>query len=296
MSGASKQALRSSPRIAPLLAILAVQAGFIAIVYSIASISSAPGMFVPLDSFAQPGEAVTIGVRFEHKAAESASSSFAGARVTFIETAARAEGSETKPALQASAGRDGVASIAAKAPSNPGFQIFHARLDDPGRFALERPEEDVLLQVVPADTPILFVVAPQALIDESGESSHTGAAAGLQAMAKDRAIVYCATRKKDSPGRLRAWLTSHGFPLGPILTTRNAPEGTLRGLVASLNPGRWKGQLWGIAVHGRDASALASGGIRVILLGLAPVLEVDDRTVFLARDWIEARKKVESSR
>jgi len=197
---------------------------------------------------------------------------------------------------------DGVATRVVKVPQKPGSYRFLARLAQPDSLPLSGKEEAVLLEVIPADRPLLLVLAPEA-VSRDGET-RTGAPAALEQLAALRALVYVATDKQDPPRRLRAWLELNAFPPGPVLSpplTSEADPGAPPDLPDFLRrlglSSRWEGDPWGVTCTLRHADALASAGFRVVLLGLeARGLMPDGRTIFALPTWDAARKKLESHR
>ncbi len=290
--------LRASPRLRPFLAIFATQLVFLGIIKALAMLGSPPLELTGLDSIAIPSGDAVLGALFDRQGTPPSKADFLGAKVEFFDAPGTAVGPErTSLAIQTAVGPDGLAWASLKAPSSPGSYRFRARAAELEHFRASPAEAELLLEVVPDDKPLFFVLVPDALFGDGGVEPLTGAKEALQALSREWAIVYVATRECDSPVRLRAWLAGHGVPVGPVLMTRAAsPGGTLRDLLQNLHLSSWKSRMWGISAAGKDASALAFAGVRSVLLCTVAGLEVDERTVYHAHDWNEARKKLEGSR
>jgi len=278
---------RPPPRLWPLLVVFAVQAAFIGTIYVLAVRYAPPPAVAPLDALALPGAEATIGIRLEAQGSPVVAPRVAGARVEF--SLARAAGGESR---EAEVNQAGVASAVVTAPAEPGVYRYRARLM-PSEGLSFAGEEEVLLEVAPADRPLLFVVVPDSLSPDRQKTVLPGATSALRDLSRGRSTIYVRTNRL-SASRLRAWLEENGFPAGPLLTVATRDGGrTLRTELARLDVSRrTKSDPWAVTSSNAEAGDFAAAGVRVVLLGAPGGLEVDGRTVFALSSWDEVRKKI----
>jgi hypothetical protein len=219
-----------------------------------------------------------------------------------VEFFSQAPGEAARPVGSAVTTADGIATTSVKVPEKPGSYRFLARLAQPESLPPSGDEEAVLLEVIPADRPLLLVLIPEAVLPDRGTNVQPRSAEALRQLASRRAVVYVGTDEHEPPSRLHAWLERNAFPPGPVLNlpvtpgARTGPGTEPQDLGEFLKQldlsSRWKGELWAVTRSRRNASALAFAGLRVVLLG-AVGLEADGRTIFALPSWDEARKKIE---
>jgi hypothetical protein len=277
---------RQPPRLWPLLVVLAVQAALIGAIYLLAVRYAPPPAVIPLDALALPGVGATIGVHLETQGSPIVAPRVAGTRVEFFPATAAGESRETdRVGIVNDAG---IASVTVAAPAEAGIYTYRARLA-PSEGSSFAGEEEVLLEVAPADRPLIFVVVPETLSPDL----LPGATAALRDLGRERSTVYVRTNRL-SASRLRAWLEENDFPVGPLLTVAARDGGrSLRAELARLDLSRRaKSGLWAVTRSSAQAADFAAAGVRVVLLGAAGGLEVDGRTVFALSSWDEVRKKV----
>ena len=290
---------KTRPRLWPLAVLFAVQGVFISLIYLLALRYAPPGRLVPIDAIALPGAQAALGVRLERENPPVVGARLSGAKVVF-EGTSDGNAAGAKPAGSAVTNAEGVATCTVQAPDSPGLYRFRARLEPPGGVPLEKPEVEVLLDVMPAQSQLLIVLS-QALTSQDlpAKGIQDQAAAPLPALpvlrdlSREWRVLYLATQKSEAPTRLRPWLEGHEFPPGPTILT--LPEGDwmkLSSFVSSLGLSQWKGEHWGVCTYRKDAMALERAGLRVVILEAAGENASIGKT-FSAANWTDAKKIIE---
>jgi hypothetical protein len=260
-------------RFRPVLIVFVIEATFLAVIYGLASRYAPPWVLTAMDGIVLPGADAMLGVRI-HARPPFSQSSPAGLEVDFH--GVDSEGGEPgpEPLGSSTVGLDGVARCDVRAPSHPGVFRYVARVRKPGKFRFERDEEEILLQVVPADRPILIVGVPQAISSEEGNEATTSTRERLASLERKAAVAYLATRERDNPRRLGAWLERLGLPSGAVLVgpIRKGKEHLSEVLLVGFEVSNWK---------------------CVVLLRPPGNLRVSGLPVFSAQSWSEARKLID---
>ncbi|HVR74861.1 MAG TPA: hypothetical protein VMT52_11035 [Planctomycetota bacterium] len=263
---------RLGSRFRPVLVLVIIEAAFLAAVYGLASRYAPPWVLTAMDCIALPGADAVLGVRI-HARPPFSQSSPAGVELDFHGVDAEGGELEPKPLGSSAVGLDGVAHCAVRAPLRPGVFRYVARVRNTGKFRFERDEEEILLQVVPADRPILIVGIPQAISSDEASEAAATARERLASLERRAAVAYLAARERDSPRRLGAWLERLGLPSGAVLVgpIRKGRE-HLGEVLPNFEVSKWK---------------------CVVFLRPPGSLRVSGLSVFSAQSWSEARKLIE---
>ena len=268
---------RPRPRLWPLIPVLAIHVGFLAVILSMTKSAVPAAWLNPLDRVVTPGAASAVSARLESDDPLISSRGIAGVELEFAHVLS--DGSRT-PLGRAITDADGVASVAWNAPSEPGRYSFTVALVDPNTARVDRPSGRVLVTVLAPETRVVLVslrhTVRQPQLDDHGHTAvalRDGAKEVLSDLASSGVqIGYVASDGRPLPGALLEFLKSAGLPEGPIWYCPRGRGG--EPLAAALEEHDWQpwSDRWAVCASEREARALAAAGFETLYMtaGLPP--------------------------
>lgn len=140
--------------------------------------------------------------------------------------------------------------------------------------------------------PLPFPLPPLALSQalEAGAEAEPDAAGELEKLTKFYFnVIYLAQSRIEDPGRLRSWLTTHGFPTG--LTRVIAPgKDAFEALLEDMQTKGWENIQGGIGRTREFAEVLAKRRLEAVILPLSEQDKSFPRRAEVVSSWKEVRK------
>lgn len=281
--------------------VLGVQASLLLGILCLARVFSAPARLIPRDNVAVPGGATKIGVRIHAGLTGFPGVSTGEKEVLLVSADPSPPERETEGARLALTDSEGTAWFELQAPEVPGSHEFLVALKRPDCLEVAPPTARVILDVIPAREGLLLVQVPGAIEAALGEAVpgqgempvFPREAEALADLIRYLRVVYFVEPSWRCARNLRSRLEERKFPGAPIVGLAGEPEAvSTTGIVRSLDLSRWSGRHWAVVASIDDARVLAALGVRVVVLEGAPSLAVDERRIFSAGSWTEARKKI----
>jgi hypothetical protein len=286
--------------LARLLVVLAVHVGLLALILFIASRNSPTPQLSGLDVMALPGARVTLTARIEAAGPRIFRPRLEGVGIAF----SRAPASDDLPDVDgrgpdrerrlpegervgvAVTDGGGFARLEIDAPAAAGNYFYRIRLEEPESVPLESDEVYLVVSVNPAERSLIITDIDKTICETSVDARPeeppedvpplAGAPAVLREQAAKHQIVYFSARPTSLVHRTRSWLSTHGFPAGPVFfqIADRYNAGRLdsewqfkKDFIREHIKPTWKTVSWGIGNIEFDHQAYQTNGIPTILVG-----------------------------
>jgi hypothetical protein len=251
-----------------------------------------------LDGLALPGASAEIGVVLERLEPLPAQGNFPGTRIVFVEIGA--PGDPAPAAAGAATVGDAGRALLALPAGGPGRRRFAARVEEPPGARQVLDAATGILEVVPAERPLLFVCFPPAgsprPLGNAGAPDPLRPEEALRRLAAPRAVVYLVT-DPQAAGAARAVFGEAAFPEGPVLVAAGSrapgtPALDVEGVIKRLDLARRPAPHWAIARSKTEAADFALASIPVVVVG-AEAAGRDGRIHFV-EDWAAALRVIQA--
>jgi len=259
------------------------------------------GSLIVRDALTMPGRPVMLQARLVHDGLLQ-QTGIGGEQLEFV-----VAGKKIGTAMTGGDGR----AFREQTPRMPGNQVITVRLVPNKR--VESPEATATLACWERRRPILLVEAaalaevprapsfpipslPLEIADPVGLPPAPDAAEELKRLAEFfYNVIYLSSSDRQEIGKkedLRAWLRQHRFPTGLWLTI-NPGERALSAKIEELKTEGWDNLKAGIGRTREFAEALVAHRMTVVIMPATSRDEEVPKKAILAKDWKEARKKLQ---
>ena len=288
-----------------------VAAGLVLTLLLIGALEAAPavraadkiaGSLIVRDALTMPGRPVMLQARLVHDGLLQ-QTGIGGEQLEFV-----VAGKKIGTAMTGGDGR----AFREQTPRMPGNQVITVRLVPNKR--VESPEATATLACWERRRPILLVEAaalaemprapsfpipslPLEIADLAGLPPAPDAAEELKRLAEFfYNVIYLSSSDRQEIGKkedLRAWLRQHRFPTGLSLTV-SPGETALSEKIDELKAEGWDNLKAGIGRTRKFAETLVAHRMTVVIMPATTRDEEVPKKAILAKDWKEARKKLQS--